>query len=198
MTVEWFSAPPAPVLTGAEMFEGCDASVSDFWRFAMSDLRMNNVRGYLAEFLVARAVGATHPRTEWDAFDVLTPEGVRVEVKSSAHLQVWDQRRLSKITFSGLRRRTWTPAEGYAAGATFNADVYVFCLQTAKSHDEYDPRDVSQWEFHVLPRSELEQLGLRSIGLATLRSRSGGSAPYRELAAAIQGAAGSPGLFRDG
>src|SRR3954470_18321824 len=50
--------PAARVLSGAESFHGLDASVLDFWRFAMNDLRTNNVRGYLAEFLVARAVGS--------------------------------------------------------------------------------------------------------------------------------------------
>jgi len=47
---------PSP-LTGQEPFDGLDATVLDFWRWAMSDLRVNNVRGYLAEFLVAKAVG---------------------------------------------------------------------------------------------------------------------------------------------
>lgn len=42
---EWMSAPPAAALTGAEAFSGVDATVQDFWRFALSDLRMNNVRG---------------------------------------------------------------------------------------------------------------------------------------------------------
>ncbi|WP_345314834.1 hypothetical protein [Garicola koreensis] len=36
---------------------GTGAIVLDFWRFALSDLKMNNVRGYVVEFLVARAVG---------------------------------------------------------------------------------------------------------------------------------------------
>ena len=107
----WFSAPPATTLSGSERFVGCDANVTDFWAFAMSDLRMNNVRGYLAEFLVAKAVGASGGRVEWDAYDVLSPEGIRIEVKSSAHLQVWDQRRLSRIVFTGLRGRTWTPQD---------------------------------------------------------------------------------------
>ncbi|MGO4599481.1 hypothetical protein [Terrabacter sp. 2RAF25] len=190
---EWFSAPPAVPLTGDERFTGCEASVSDFWRFAMSDLRMNNVRGYLAEFLVARAVGTALPRTEWDAFDVLTPDGVKVEVKSSAYLQVWDQHRLSRIVFTGLRGRTWTPRSGEATDATFNADVYVFCLQTATSHEQYDPLDVAQWEFHVLPKTVLEQLNLQSIALSTLRSYSGGSTAYQELEAAIARAAQARG-----
>jgi hypothetical protein len=58
--------PAADVLEGGQSFTGLDATALDFWRFAMSDLRTNNVRGYLAEFLVARAVGATGARVEWD------------------------------------------------------------------------------------------------------------------------------------
>lgn len=63
--VDEMTVVPDPIaLDGSEQFAGVDASVLDFWRFAMSDLRMNNVRGYLAEFLVARAVGATSNRVE--------------------------------------------------------------------------------------------------------------------------------------
>lgn len=94
----------------------------------MSDLRMNNVRGYLAEFLVARAVGAIGTRVEWDFYDVLAPDGTRIEVKSSAYLQAWSQRTLSAIRFTGLSGRTWDPEHGTADNATFNADVYVFAV----------------------------------------------------------------------
>ena len=41
----------------------------DFWRFALSNLQMNNARGYLAEFLVAKAVGSTGLQIEWDPYD---------------------------------------------------------------------------------------------------------------------------------
>ena len=76
----WLQRPPQrPPLAGHEEFVGMDATVQDFWRFAMSDLRMNNTRGYLAEFLVARAVGAIGQRVEWDAYDVLAPFGARIE-----------------------------------------------------------------------------------------------------------------------
>ena len=65
---QWIQPPERPGFTGVERFAGIDASVTDFWRFAMSDLRMNNARGYLAEFLVARALGlADVRRIEWDA-----------------------------------------------------------------------------------------------------------------------------------
>lgn len=64
--------------------------------------------GMLAEFLVAEALGAaTRPRSEWDAYDVVTPDGIRVEVKSSAYVQAWAPARPSSIRrFGGLNGRT--------------------------------------------------------------------------------------------
>lgn len=80
-----FEPPVAPTLSGDERFDGLAASVLDFWSFVMSDLRTNNVRGYLAEFMVARAVGSTDPRVEWDPWDVTSPDGVKIEVKISGY-----------------------------------------------------------------------------------------------------------------
>lgn len=186
---EVWTVPPHPfALDGSEPFAGLDAHVVDFWRFAMSDLRMNNVRGYLAEFLVARALGATGPRVEWDAYDVLAPDGTRIEVKASAYVQAWAQRRPSRITFTGLTGRTWTPAGGSSDDQTFNADVYVFAVQTAADHDSYDSLDTEQWQFYVLPRQVLAGRGTRSISLATLESLNAGPHPINALAEAITAA----------
>ena len=98
-------APKPTPLSGEEVVAGTDATVVDFWRFALSNLRMNNARGYLAEFLVAKAVGSTGLRIEWDPYDVLAPDGTTIEVKTSAYLQAWDQYKLSTIQFTGLRSR---------------------------------------------------------------------------------------------
>lgn len=182
----WRSAPPARHLDGTETFSGVEATVQDFWRFAMSDLRMNNLRGYLAEFLVAKAVGAVGSRVEWDSYDVLAPNGTKIEVKSSAYTQVWDQRRPSTIRFTGLTGRTWTPQEGESPEATFNADVYVFAVQTAISHDEYDVLDIDQWAFYVLSRDALEALGCKSISLVTLKQMTDGPVGFAQLSRTIQ------------
>ncbi|KAF0833086.1 hypothetical protein C8E84_0858 [Ornithinibacter aureus] len=151
---------------------------------------MNNTRGYLAEFLVARAVGAEGMRVEWDEYDVLTPGGIRIEVKSSAYLQNWEQRNLSRIQFSGLSRKADTTGggEGPAEG-TYHADVYVFAVQTATSHTGNDPLDVRQWDFYVLARQTIVALGQRSLGLAALARLTDGAVTYAELAAAIHQAA---------
>jgi hypothetical protein len=184
----WVPAPDVPALTGAERLGGLDATIRDFWAFAMSDLRVNNVRGYFAEFLVREAVGATHPRVEWDAADVLTPDGTRIEVKSSAYLQVWAQAGPSKISFKGLKSKLWTPQTGYAAEATYNADVYVFAVQTAYTHEQYDPLDVSQWSFWPIPVEQLRARNAASVGLAWVQAIAD-PVPFTGLAAAITQAA---------
>ncbi|TFD36626.1 hypothetical protein E3T37_13455 [Cryobacterium sp. TMT2-10] len=91
--LQWLVPPSAVALIGTEEIVGLDATVSDFWQFAMGDLRMNNARGYLAEFIVGRALGLNHAqRVEWDAYDILFGD-ITIEVKSSAYLQSWDQRK---------------------------------------------------------------------------------------------------------
>lgn len=182
---DWNAVPSAVPLEAGDPFDGIDATVLDFWRYSMSDLRTNNIRGYLAEFLVAKAVGAVGPRVEWDAYDVLAPDGTSIEVKSSAYAQVWAQRRPSHIRFAGLASRTWTPESGYSAAATFNADVYVFAVQTAKSHDEYNVFAVDQWEFYVASRETLESIGYRSIGMGSVAKVASGPVTWSALADTI-------------
>lgn len=62
---------------------------------------------------------------EWDAFDVLSPEGARVEVKSAGYLQAWAERSPSRISFGSMKGRTWTPESGWSEGAILNADVWT-------------------------------------------------------------------------
>lgn len=185
----WIDAPKLPPLRGDEPFIGAgDATVLDFWRFAMSDLRTNNTRGYLAEFLVTRSLGVVAERVEWDDFDVLW-DGVKIEVKSSAYLQSWSQRRLSQIKFTGLRGRSWGDiTTGLAAEKTYKADVYVFAVHTTQQHDAYNPLDVNAWEFYVLPVAVLIGLNVDSLTLPTV-ARLATPATYDRLAGAIGAAA---------
>ena len=185
-----FDPPPAERLTGAEKFEGIDASVLDFWRFAMSDLRTNNVRGYLAEFLVARAVGSEAVRVEWDPWDVTTPDGTKIEVKSSGFLQAWAQKKLSVPTYKVSTAFGWDAAAGaWSKKQAFNADVYVFCLHAATTHEEYDPLAVSQWRFYVASRADVEARAGAQMGLATLVRVAGDPVTYEELREAVAAAA---------
>lgn len=186
----WIVPPPAPPIHGSEPFVGADATVVDFWRFAMSDLRMNNTRGYLAEFLVAKAFGLSNVnRVEWDAYD-LQLDKIRVEVKSSAYLQAWEQPRPSRIVFSGLRGTRYHPRHGYdPSGKGLNAHVYVFCVQTATDHEDYRPLDLGQWSFYVVKRSALERQGSASVGLDTVLRLAEGDTSWAELRSAVLQAA---------
>lgn len=57
------------------------AMLLDFWRWSASDLVNNALRGQLAEYIVAQALGITFKlRSEWDAYDLLTSKGTRIEV----------------------------------------------------------------------------------------------------------------------
>src|SRR3954470_7577953 len=90
--------------SGNETFHGSagrtDRVLLDFWRWASSDLLSNATRGVLAEYIVGLALGcAGGTRREWDAADLITDGGIRIEVKSAAYLQTWTQAALSKISF---------------------------------------------------------------------------------------------------
>jgi hypothetical protein len=76
-----------------------------FWRWSASDLISNTMRGILAEFIVANALGipTESARDAWGAYDLETLDGIKVEVKSSAYIQSWHQKRFSAITF-GTRK----------------------------------------------------------------------------------------------
>lgn len=121
-------------------------TIVDFWRWAYSDLMGNTTRGVFAEWLVARLLDLpATARVEWDACDLVTPEGVRIEVKCGAYRQRWHSHHpVSKIVFTGLRARSWSPDGGYSPAPSFNADLYAFCVQTQIDIARWDALDLSQ------------------------------------------------------
>lgn len=148
----------------------------DFWRWSSSTLLDNTMRGMLAEFLVGLAlecIGDNH-RAEWDAFDLKTADGIKVEVKASAYLQSWKQQRPSTIRFDIGERIAWyAETNTYAAFADRGADVYVFCVFTETNRAEANPLDTRQWFFLVASTTALDAAvgHQKSIGLAPLRER---------------------------
>jgi hypothetical protein len=92
--------------SGVERFHhGREAQGFDllsFWQWSASDLVSDTLRGVLAEYLVAQAMGVANTgiREKWASFDIRTPQGITFEVKSAAYVQSWHQERLSPIVFS--------------------------------------------------------------------------------------------------
>ena len=74
----------------------------DFWRWSVSDILSNATRGRLAEFIVGTAMNINNEivRKEWDAYDLKTKDGIKIEVKSSSYIQTWSQKKFSNIIFS--------------------------------------------------------------------------------------------------
>ena len=154
-------------------------SLLDFWRWSVSDILSNATRGRFAEFIVATAsnIDTTKCRDEWSAFDLETPEGIKLEIKSAAYLQSWFQRTLSKISFGTRAALYWDSLTNkQSETAKRHADVYVFCLLHHKNKQTVDPLNLNQWEFFVLATKQLNDYN-RSQQSITLKSLNALTAP---------------------
>ncbi len=147
----------------------------EFWKWAFSDFLSNTLRGVLAEYIVACAAGCTErPRVEWDAYDLVTPDGTRIEVKSSAYLQSWKQDKHSAIRFDISQKKSWDADSNKSLEyATRSADVYVFCLFAATDKTTANPLNESQWSFLVCSSNFLNQKfgQQKTVGLAALEEK---------------------------
>lgn len=146
-----------------------DDAVIDFWRWAYSDLQDNTVRPIFAEWLVGKLLGLEMPvRYNWGDYDLITTEGVKIEVKSSAYLQTWKQNGLSAIRFGNLMGEPELQTPGEKPKKDFKADLYVFCVQIEQDPEKYNTLDLLQWRFYILPKKALAKNGHNSIGLSVL------------------------------
>jgi hypothetical protein len=151
-----------------------DFSLLDFWRWSVSDILSNATRGRFAEFIVATAVNIDikQVRDEWGAFDLTTPNGIKIEVKSAAYVQSWFQRMLSTISFSTKAALYWdSKTNKQSKVAQRSADIYVFCLLHHDNKPTCDPLNLNQWEFYVLSTQELNNYkrSQHSISLKSLQ-----------------------------
>ena len=180
--------------SGTEVFHEDGRSsgfdVLDFWRWSTSDLVMNTTRGILAEYIVARALGVStdRAREEWGAFDLKTSDGLRVEVKSSAYVQSWAQKKLSTIQFVARKRLRWDPDTNVMdTEARRHADVYVFALLAHQDKASIDPLNLVQWQFWAVLTKDLDRRSRspHSITLNSLRNLAGDPVGFGGLVAAV-------------
>ncbi len=144
----------------------------DFWKWSTSDILSNATRGILAEFIVATAtnVNLDVPRDEWAAYDLIPPDNIKIEVKSSSFIQSWYQKDLSKISFSIRKSFYWdnTTNKQLKIKSRY-ADIYVMCLLFNTNQATIDPLDVDQWKFYVLSVKKINNYK-RSQSSITLKS----------------------------
>lgn len=125
----------------------------DFWKWNVSDILSNATRGRFAEFIVATAtnIDLSIPREEWAAYDLITPDNIKIEVKSSAYIQSWHQEKLSKISFSIKPAYSWEyETNKFSETKARYADVYVMCLLSTTNQELINPLDLAQWLFYVV------------------------------------------------
>jgi hypothetical protein len=170
------------------------ATVFDFWKWALGDLRMNNARGYLVEFLVAKALGdPSRVRVERGPYDVQAADGTLVEIKATGRLQSWATRKPSTPTWtfkSVQTDRVWSEDAGQyiPVDPCTRVHVWVFALHTVVDPIEYDPLNLDQWEFRVVPHRQLWAMGQISARLSFFDRLGIRPVAYAELKGAVDAA----------
>jgi hypothetical protein len=170
-----------------------DGSILDFWQWSGSDLLVNTARGQLAEYIVAKALGISTGgvREAWAAFDLSTPEGVKVEVKSASYLQSWFQSKLSAISFSTKPSTAWNPDTSKFEGERRRqAEVYVFALLRHEDKATLDPLDITQWEFYPVATAVISRRkgNPSTITLSALQKLGVKPLPFERLAEGVKAA----------
>lgn len=180
--------------TGAEPFvlagRPVDANLLGFWQWCASELVGNALRGVLAEYIVATAVGASGGvRNQWDAYDIETADGIKVEVKSAAFLQSWWQAKLSSIQFSVGPAYGWD-SESNSRSTSKNrpADVYVFCVLAHQDKRTVNPVNLDQWVFYCINTAAIDKklAAQKTLSLSSLRRLGPVEVGYAGLAQAIK------------
>lgn len=172
-----YKAKPVVKLTGSEQFinTGKQFSVLDFWQYGFSNLNSNVLRGALAEFLVEQALKETDDielRSPWGDFDV-SYQGKKIEVKCCSYLQDWDQNKLSKVVWSGLKAKELYYNDAVAKQsikeADYKADIYVLSLLHHQETETLDILDLNQWSFYVLSRGKIEEITKNGNSISLVR-----------------------------
>lgn len=160
-----------------------------YWRWAYSDHLSNAQRGVLAEYIVGQALGATQkPRVEWDKFDLVSPEGITVEVKSAAYVQAWHQPKLSEIQFDIAPKLWWDAnTNTYATEKDRSSMVYVFCVLGEQDKSKVNPLDLDQWFFLVASTMQLNEWfkDQKSVRISVLEQKGCERATYGSLGARV-------------
>jgi hypothetical protein len=168
-------------------------SLQRFWQWSGSDLISNSQRGVLAEFLVALALGVDGGvRREWDAYDLRTDSGIKVEVKASGYVQSWAQEKLSSVGFDIAPKLSWDASTNISpTEAARPPDVYVFAVHAHIEQESIDPLNVTQWEFYVLGTTVLNQAcrSQKRISLGALQSLCPKAVRFEDLSEAVVQAA---------
>lgn len=189
-------------LTGNEhfWFDGMPLAhlLCDFWAWSSSDLLKGTLRGALAEFIVATAIGEDMSQAHEDRYpyDLEHPYGeagtCKIEVKSSAYINAGARAGLSDITFdiAPTRRTELGKPVLPKDQARRPSDVYVFCLFTCQDPTAADPLRLDDWTFFVIPTATLDWAcpGQKTLTLKALTQLRIATVDYGNLGGAVEAA----------
>ena len=135
-------------------------SESEFWQWFRPVLAENWMRGVVGEYWVMKALGMTDEiRKGWNTWDIETPDGILIEVKTSGYWQSWQKPgdKMATPRFGAPRVRVEADESmGLQQGHYRPAHLHVFCLHKQKDVTKLDPLDTSQWDFYVVPTTILD------------------------------------------
>lgn len=161
-------------------------TVGDFWQWAFGDLCDDDIKGIYAEWLVTNILEIpTNRRVSWANSDIITPDGIRLEVKASAFWQSWKlvnedgtikdlkgeeliPKNVSTIRFTGLIGRD-SVSDQWKGDSGYKSEIYVFCFQNEKNPLIWNALDMNQWEFYIFDVKELMKFSGKSVSLKKLR-----------------------------
>lgn len=178
---------PSEIRFTSDLQLGVNGTLTDFWRWAFSDLCDDDIKGIFAEWMVRVLLGLPLQdarRISWADSDIVL-ENARIEVKASTLWQSWklvneDGTRKpsprpallnpSRVRFAGLQARTAVTPASTDDPRQFKSDYYVFCFHSQTDPSGWDAWNLAHWEFYMMTRQELTELKVgNSISLATLR-----------------------------
>ena len=164
--------------------ENLPINILSFWQWSNSELLGNALRGIFAEFIIGSAIDMLDSlREEWDSYDLVTKNGLKIEVKSSSYLQSWKQSKLSNIIFGIQPTVAWDSMNHRSTEKIRQSDIYIFCVLAHKDKETVNPINLSQWDFYILETKVLnERVKMqKSITLSSLLTLNPLKVKYNEL-----------------
>jgi hypothetical protein len=125
-------------------WKNINKTLIDFWAWNGSDLVNNAMRWKLAEYIIALALWLDNwYRIEWDEYDLIYKK-LKIEIKSWAYIQSWEQEKLSNIVL-------WIkPTDNWNWIFQRQSDIYIFAILKCIDSKIINPLNLEQWDFYII------------------------------------------------
>ena len=173
------------------IFKGKDLDFDylDFWRFQYSNIY--SAHGEIAEFIVARALGIKVAQNSdyWTLWDI-SYRNTRIEVKASAYYHLWNESQgVTNQRVFGIPKANGSYDSDKSGNNEYcrQNDIYVFCLNIGNSKETSYPLNLDNWEFYVVPTSEINKhcKNNKTISLGRIKSLGYSAICYDKIKCAI-------------